>query len=120
MVASILTAICFSTTARADMYLPVGDDRYLALPSGLILTILIGGSIFAALCMIGVVSGSPPAPPPSPEEYDQRAAEYRAKSRMLEAEAAYDDSRAKAALKKQELKDVAEFLRGLHSKSTRR
>jgi len=59
-------------------------------------------------------------PPPSPEEYDQQAASYRAKARMLDAEAAYDDSRAKAALKKQELKDVDDFLRGVRSKSARR
>jgi hypothetical protein len=88
------------------------------------------GSGFILFCIVSVVGfGITYAiykavfeqhPPPSPEEYDQQAAAYRAKARALDAEAAYDDSRAKAALKKQELKDVDEFLRDLHSKSSRR
>jgi hypothetical protein len=114
---SVATAATSAPVSASDLYVPLNDGSYLLIPLGFIAFIA-----FAAVVVVAIayVSNTPPQQPPSPEEYDQRAAEYRAKSRMLEAEAAYDDSRAKAALKKQEVKDVEDFLRDVRSKPMRR
>jgi hypothetical protein len=114
MVGLTAPAVLTVTPAAAQYYARPHDDG-----SGFVLFCIVsvlGFGIFYAIYKAVFEQH----PPPSPEEYDQQAAAYRAKSRMLEAEAAYDDSRAKAALKKQELKDVEDFLRGVRSKSARR
>ncbi len=54
--------------------------------------------------------------PKSSEDYDQLAAEYRAKARLLAAEAELDAQEANAALKKQERQDIEDLLRDLRAK----
>ncbi len=85
------------SSAHADFYFRLADDRYLVLSDGLVWTVIIAGGIAALWHLFSNGSHSVDIPSASPEDYDQHAAEYR----------------AKAALKKQELKDVEDFVRNL-------
>lgn len=83
----------------------------------LIVIVAISAVGFGAIYLIGTAIeevfglNRPPSPPPSPEDYDQQAALNRAAARALDAQAAYDDSRAKAALKRHELVEVEQFIK---------
>lgn len=74
----------------------------------LVAVIVVIGGIAVA---VDSMSSRPAPPPPSPEDYDQEAALHRARARALDAQAAYDDSRAKAALKRHELAEVEQFIK---------
>jgi hypothetical protein len=110
--------VLFLTTSRSatagGFYLPLGGGQYLVIDDVLILTMftIVAGTLFYyGLSWLGSSFNGPPPTPPSCEDYDDQAAQYRAKARMLEAQAAYDDSRAKAALKKAEFDEVEKFLK---------
>lgn len=87
---------------------------------GLLFVVFIGGCAIYFLGWLAeeIVSwfSAPPAPPPSPEDFDQEAALYRARSRAFDAQAAHDDSRARAALKKEELQEVEDFIKAQRTK----
>jgi hypothetical protein len=107
--------LTISRSANAGTFrLPLGGGYYLVTDD---VFILMAVSIIAAMLVYYGFKGlysvfdQPPPPPPTPQDYDEQAAQYRAKARMLEAKAGYDDSRAKAALKNAELNEVEQFVK---------
>jgi len=118
----LVSALVFAPSqARADFWITLPDGRYLYLTDGAAAAIAVIGIIVLAfaIAMSVSVSGTGAAsdlpaeldPTDSAEHYEQEAARTRAYARKLDAETALMESRLRAKIKEDELKEIEVMLR---------
>lgn len=108
-----VTPAAAQPTAELD-----GAGIFILVLAGCVLLAIVAAVIAVVSWIVNAIEDAfyvPPSPPPRPEDYDQHAALVRAKARAADAQAAYDDSLARAALKKAELKEVEDFIKQQHA-----